>query len=479
MTGAGRLAFAVLASTVLAPVMLPGAASAHPLGNFSVNQYVGLTLSPGQVRVAAVLNTAEIPTRQDRTLVDADHDGTVTDRESAGHAAKACAELAASLIVRAGADRLTWTVEPGPYEYAPGAAGLATARLSCALSAPAALATATTVTVANQYLAGRVGWHEMTATGDGVRLLDSPLPARSISEELRAYPPVPDPSSVLDVRTATLRVTPGSGGPVATGPRLPAGSGPLTAATIWAERGFEGLAAGRLTPLLAVLAVLVAVLLGAGHALLPGHGKTVLAVYLAGRAGRPRDALAVGATVTATHTGGVLLGGLLLSTVTGLAGDRLLIALGLASGILITIVGVSMCLGIARRRTPTHDHVHHSHDHVHAHGHTHAGPRGRLGLAGIGIAGGLVPSPSALVVLLAAVGLGRAVFGVLLVIAYGLGMAATLTAAGLLLVTVQRRAGTRLSRLAGPLRRFMPAVSAGLVVVIGVALAARAAIGLG
>jgi ABC-type nickel/cobalt efflux system permease component RcnA len=230
---------------------------------------------------------------------------------------------------------------------------------------------------------------------------------------------------------------------------------------------------------LAVLAVLLALLLGAGHAALPGHGKTVLAAYLAGRAGRPRDALVIGATVTATHTGGVLLVGLLLSTSTALAGDRLLGYLGVASGVLIVAVGLGMLTGAMRRRS-SHPH-HHDHDHDHDHSHHHDRAGGRLGLAGIGVAGGLVPSPSALVVLLAAVGLGRAAFGVLLVIAYGLGMAATLTAAGLLLLAVQRRVtrtSGRLSRLATRLPRAAPLVTSGLVVLIGVGLAVRAGAGL-
>src|SRR5439155_7194994 len=142
------------------------------------------------------------------------------------------------------------------------------------------------------------------------------------------------------------------------------------------------------------LAVLLAVLLGAGHAALPGHGKTVLAAYLAGRRGRPRGAVAVGALVTLTHTGAVLVVGLLLSVSTTLAGDRLLGYLGLASGLLIVAVGGWML--VQSRRTHRH---HHHHDHHH---------HGKLSLAGIGLAGGLVPNPSALVVLLGAIGLGRA-----------------------------------------------------------------------
>jgi ABC-type nickel/cobalt efflux system permease component RcnA len=96
----------------------------------------------------------------------------------------------------------------------------------------------------------------------------------------------------------------------------------------------------------------------------------------------------------------------------------------------------------------------------------------------MGVAGGLVPSPSALVVLLAAVGLGRAVFGVVLVIAYGLGMAVTLTAAGLLLLAVQRRItrpGGRLARLGATIPAIAPLATAALVVVVGIGLTIRAA----
>jgi nickel/cobalt exporter len=114
-----------------------------------------------------------------------------------------------------------------------------------------------------------------------------------------------------------------------------------------------------------------------------------------------------------------------------------------------------------------------------------------MGLAGIGIAGGLVPSPSALIVLLAAIGLGRAGYGILLVVVYGAGMALTLTGAGLLLLAMQRRLAdraaqgrdqgglaARLSRLAARLNAATPAATASLVLLVGAGLAARAAAGL-
>jgi nickel/cobalt exporter len=95
----------------------------------------------------------------------------------------------------------------------------------------------------------------------------------------------------------------------------------------------------------------------------------------------------------------------------------------------------------------------------------------------MGIAGGLVPSPSALIVLLGAVGLGRTAFGVLLVIAYGAGMAAMLTAAGLVLVRVRDRWTSRPRRTLARLAALAPTGTAALVLCVGIGLAGRAALG--
>jgi ABC-type nickel/cobalt efflux system permease component RcnA len=327
-------------------------------------------------------------------------------------------------------------------------------------------------------------------------------------------------------------------------------TGPLAGAERWLEDAVGG---RRLTPLVGLLAVLLALMLGAAHAALPGHGKTVMAAYLAGRRGRARDAVAVGATVTLTHTGGVLALGLLLTTVAGIAGEAVLGWLGFASGALVAAIGVGALVSAVHRgrrraiaqhhhhdhdqeqghggapghahdhdhdhsHTPGHDHSHRSgynhghrpghdhshrpgynhshtpgHDHSHtprhdddhtpapgrAHDHDHGqsgghdhGP-GKWGIAGLGIAGGLVPSPSALIVLLGAIALGRTAFGILLVIAYGLGMAATLTAAGLLLIRLRDRLEGRF-RFAARWRTAAPPFTAVLIVVVGLSLAGRA-----
>jgi nickel/cobalt transporter (NicO) family protein len=220
--------------------------------------------------------------------------------------------------------------------------------------APAAFDWPRRVHIDNGYRLDRAGWRELTATGDGVHVLDPSLPEHSVSVELRSYP-----SGTLDVRIATLQVAPGAGpSPAAAGaPATTAGAGLLAGA----EAALRRLTGDRLSPLVVVLAVLLALALGAGQAALPGHGKTVLAAYLAGRAGRPRDAVAVSVLVTLTHTVGVLVAGVRLTVFTALAGERLLTYLGMVSGLLVVAVVAGMVLNLLRHR---HDHPH-PHDHHH------------------------------------------------------------------------------------------------------------------
>jgi nickel/cobalt transporter (NicO) family protein len=477
---------AVLAGVLLALAAPAHQAAAHPLGNFSVNQLESLDLYPDRVRVTAAVDVAELPTLQERSTVDSNGDGTATDAERSGYAGTTCAALARDFTVSVDGYRLVWTVESSGFRYGPGAAGLPTSRLDCVLRAPGRLGAPADLRVVNGFHADRIGWRELTAAGHGVTLVDSPLPARSVSNGLTAYPK-DLLSSPLDVRSARLRVRPGTGGSAVAADRpVPGAPGSVTLRwTAAAESSLRHIVGGRrLGPLVGTLAVLLALVLGAAHAALPGHGKTVMAAYLAGRAGRPRDALVVGATVTLTHTGGVLLLGVLLTTVAGLAGETVLGWLGVLSGALVATVGVAMLAGALRRRH-RHDDHHHHHDHPHAHDHDQPAPPkpSRWATVGMGVAGGLVPSPSALVILLGAIGLGRTAFGILLVVGYGLGMAATLTAAGFALIRLRdrltrRRAG-RASRFAARLSTVAPMGTAAVVLLVGLGLAGRALAALG
>lgn len=548
-------------------VVLPAApASAHPLGNFSVNQLHALALYPDRIDLRASVDVAELPTVQEKSTVDRSGDGTADAAELRAYAERACADLAGKLDVAIDSDRLRWSVKRPTFLYQAGSAGLPTSRLDCELTASADLSRARTVRLDNHYMVDRAGWREIIATGDGVRLIDPPVPAvsrsggdlRSYPERLLASPP--------DVRSVALRVAPGSSsGAAASGSTVDGSSGSWATRLVSSgERRLDAFVGERgQGPLVGLLAVLLALTLGAAHAALPGHGKTIMAAYLAGRRGRARDAVAVGGVVTATHTGGVLAVGLLLTTVAGLVGEAVLGWLGVVSGSVVVGVGAAMLVGLRRRRggwlsghghshgpspdsgqahsrpaapedgrgsshgnhVHTHDrhrrshgghsgdghqpprdghqpprgrrshggrsHDGRSHDDGHSHGgheHSHDGHQhddrrpSRLGIAGIGIAGGLVPSPSALIVLLGAIALGRTWFGVLLVLAYGLGMAATLTAAGLALVGLQGRwaartrlRGDRWKALAMSTARFIPSATGSLVLIVGIGLVGRAA----
>jgi nickel/cobalt exporter len=502
------LALAAFGVLVVAPVATAAPAAAHPLGNFTVNHYNGLRIEASRIVDTAVVDWAEIPTTQLAHGVDADGDTRTTAAERAAYAARRCAEVAAALELEVDGTPSAFRSERTTFEFRPGVAGLRTARLSCRLIADARLDGGGTVVFRDGFESHRVGWREVTADAEGVHLERSPVPERSISDQLRRYP---DDllSSPLDVRGATLTVRPGPG-------QSPTGPGAITVAGPgWAERTVGRVTArfndlvGRkdLTVGVGLLAVALSVLLGASHALLPGHGKTVMAAYLAGRQGSARDAVVVGATVTVTHTAGVLVLGLALSLSASLAGDAVLGWLGVVSGALVALVGAGLLVSALRGRHasgqgdlahPSHGrsgHTHgpggHHHDHgprhdSHGHGHDHLHPLAparrvdRRGLVGMGVAGGLVPSPSALVVLLAAIALGRTAFGVLLVLAYGLGMAGTLTIAGLVLVHVRdrlsRREGARWRPVAWVTSRWaaaVPLTTATLVIVVGFGLSVR------
>jgi ABC-type nickel/cobalt efflux system permease component RcnA len=514
---------------------VPRAADAHPLGNATVNHYDGLLLFPDHVEDLAVEDAAEIPTLQRKPLIDGDGNGVLSPAELANYGHHQCASLAAADSLTVGRARLQLRVTSAEYSQLPGAIGLSTGRLVCQLTATADLTGSVTVTIDDRWDGAGIGWHELTAVGRGVALRDSPVPAASISDELRRYPN-DLLSSPLDQRGATIAVVPGAGSSTYRAARGLAGAGRVERLLNDLTATFDRLVGSRhLTVWIGLLAVLLAMVLGAGHAFLPGHGKTVMAAYLVGKRGRYRDVVIVGATVTLTHTAGVLAIGLLLSLSAAVAPTVVVQDLAVLSGIIVAGVGLWLLVAALRRPAPrrviddglealaaeaiedgpappppavsapalTHAGTvtahSHSHDHQgggHRHGspdgpHSHpdgqhdhsvvqaaptgAGGFGRKGLIGLGVAGGLVPSPSALLVLLAAIALGRTAFGVVLVLGYGVGMAIAFSAAGLLLVRLRGR----ISRFtwghsATWLLTALPILTACLVLVVGVGLVLRA-----
>ena len=351
---------------------------------------------------------------------------------------------------------------------------------------------------------------------------------------------------------------------------------PAPPATRFGQDEFADLLSRTLdTPAALAAALLVAVGLGAAHALTPGHGKTIVGAYLVGSRGTARHALFLGLTTTITHTAGVFaLGFLVLVASEFVLPEKLYPWLGVLSGLLVVGIGLSILRGhvghwLAHRRGENHDHgpyhfhfgkghshgpgghshdhdhrprttdhggtavehpvvapavgtralafagvagsaaavaspfrqhTHdhadgHSHDHDHAHGHdhphdhdhghshdhghdhSHAAPPDALSwrsLLALGISGGLLPCPSALILMLSAIALRQVGVGLVLILAFSIGLAGVLTGIGLIMVY----AGRFLERL--PIRhgalttRLLPMASATFITVAGLAITYRA-----
>ena len=258
--------------------------------------------------------------------------------------------------------------------------------------------------------------------------------------------------SPLDESSASLAYRYGSGTSISRGAQT----------ALWrvdvgtSESGFTSLVGHRdLTPGFILLALLLAMAWGALHALSPGHGKSIVAAYLIGSRGTARHAAFLGATVTVTHTAGVFALGLVTLFLSHyIVPETLYPWLGLISGLIVVAMGASI---LARRLVPrgrrdggAHHHHHQDHDHDHSHHHDHDHDHGPAGhshlppgadggrittrsMLALGVSGGILPCPSALVVMLGAIALHRAAFGLALVVAFSLGLAAD--------ADVHRRAG--------------------------------------
>lgn len=492
-----------LGAGVLLALSTAGPAAAHPLGNFTVNQYSGLVVRARSVDIHLVLDMAEIPTLQTLQGLGASETALPAGSAAERYRSRECATLLGGVRLERDAVALPLVVTSGTLSFPPGAGGLHTLRLVCDLTTTTRQDNAGHVLrYAKSSFADRIGWREITARSEGVHLAASDVKTDSISAELTRYPK-DLLSAPLDERAAVLRVTRGAGTGgserTVTTPLvgLPRGVDRLTRSfTDLVQRQHLGMA-------FTAFALLVSVLLGAVHAFAPGHGKTVMAAYLVGQRGSLRQAAIIGLTITATHTAGVILLAAALTTTLTVTPERIYPWTTMGSGLLLAMIGLTLLRRFLRQRRsavapaehphgPAHDHEHpHDHEHEHHSGrvHTHAPvPAGisLRSLLGVGFAGGLVPSPSALVVILGAIALHRAWFGLLLVICYGVGMAIALTGTGYLLVhtrsVLDRRALARGSR---PLRRpiallldALPALTALIVVALGMGLAVRGLVSL-
>jgi ABC-type nickel/cobalt efflux system permease component RcnA len=420
-----RLVFALVAFAALA---LPVAASAHPLGNFTVNRFSRIEVAGPRVYVHYVLDLAEIPTFQAGSI-----DAATYGRRIA---------RGARLKVNGRGVRLV-PVETA-LAHPDGAGGLKTTRFEVVLRGPK-LTEPSGVTYRDTNYSDRIGWKEIVV-GD----------APSRSHELRAYPKdlLSSPLDVTNVRTSLV---PGSD--PKTRPHVTGGA-MLQAPDRVADSGFASLVKRERLGFWVILASLGAALFwGMAHALSPGHGKAIVTAYLVGQRGTPRHAALLGLIVTVTHTLGVFALGLVTLVLSRfIVPDDLYPWLNLVAGLLVVGIGVSVLR--ARWRHRRHDHHHHEHG---------LAPRSLLA---VGVSGGLLPCPSALVVLLGAISLHRVGFGMLLVVAFSAGLALTITGIGLAAV-LARKAFRRLS-FEGRLISLLPAASASVILVAGLAMTVHA-----
>lgn len=483
-----RRGVAILGVAAAAALWPAATASAHPLGNFTVNHYAGIEAAPGELRVVYVIDVAEIPTQQLSAEQDTDGDARVSDDELQVWADATGAEAATGLHIDVDGSPLRLRYRCGTAVFGTGQAGLNVTRFEGLLTAP--IADRAHVEVEDTTDADRTGWREITAAGvDGAVVTRSSVPVASVSDGLRRYPNELL-TSPLKVTTASFDVAPGT-------------SDASAAATCVTDDGavgarpgveggpFAGLVSTQGLPLV-TLALLLAVAFGAWHALLPGHGKTLMAAYMVSSGAKVRQAVAVGTAVAVMHTASVLALGLaVLALESAFRPETLYPWLGLVSGLVALGLGTSLLIARiggwmgSRRSEDAHERAHagvddaHAHDEAHGHGlaghsHPHVVPEGgalsRRGLAALALAGGILPAPSALIVMLGAIDAHRVVFGLALVAAFSVGLAVALIVIGLGALRAREAMAARLSGLWG---RMVPVLSAGAIVAVGVFLSLR------
>jgi nickel/cobalt exporter len=467
----------VLLAIALA-LVVPATAAAHPLGNFTVNQFTRIQPSGDRIYLLYVLDLAEIPTFQARTEVEA--------KGEAGYASGLAEQLRRGLSLEVAGRPLEIRELDHVLAFPEGIGGLETTRLEIVFEAgPLPEGDALALSYRDSNYASRIGWKEVVIGTE-----------ESVSKELRTYPK-DLLQSPLDVRAVSATIAPGETAPP---PQL-SGREVEAPGRGGSDGGFAALIEkDKLSAGVILVSLFVAMFWGAAHALSPGHGKAIVAAYLVGTRGTPRHALYLGLITTVTHTVGVFALGLItLALSEFVVPETLYPWMNLIAAVLVVAVGIAVLrlrvldwVRSKRRRDHGHghshehehdhhhdhhhDHDHHDHDHGHGHGHDHHHHRepgmGWRGLLGVGISAGLLPCPTALVVLLAAISLHRVGYGLVLIVAFSIGLAATITGIGLLAVSARRV--FRRASFQGPVVRLLPAASALLIIGFGIAMTVRA-----
>ncbi|MCW3053759.1 MAG: hypothetical protein JWN14_2929 [Chthonomonadales bacterium] len=464
-------------------------ADAHPMGNFSINHYARFEAHSGTLALRYILDFAEIPTVPERTQMHADENGHVSDANRDAYLQQKSREILANLVLTVNSRPTLPSLHSSHLEFQPGSGGLPILRLILDTTIPLTSpmpASGWQIHYQDNNYATRTGWKEILAQADArMRLTASSVPTTDVSRELTSYPI--DPAAVpLHLTEATFAVQTGRGASTKQGtppPDVPPASShnnrtPQDAFT-------QAIAAPNLTGGLIALALGVSFLFGAFHALSPGHGKTMVAAYLVGTRGTAKHAVFLGLVVTLTHTIGVfILGFVTFVAAQYIVPEKLYPVLSGLSGLGILVIGLGMLwTRVAALHHTQNGALYTDDDEREAFFQTEEeavtppddpkeAPLSLRTLLVLGITGGILPCPSALVVMLAAIGLHRIVFGMIMIVAFSLGLATVLTLIGILVV----RARGWLERLplTGSLTTRLPIVSAAIVTLLGLILFVRA-----
>ena len=481
-------AMVLFALMILAVSWPATAASAHPLGNFTINLYSGIHVVPDEIRIDYVVDMAEIPTFQAMPSIDTDGDGTASDAEQAIWAETTAPTFVRNLTLTVDGVPVSLEVRSASMRFRDGQGGLPILRFEAVFAGP--VNRVGTMVYRDDNDANRIGWREITAVGeDGEAISGASVPATSVSDALLEYP--------LDLLSSPLHVTSMH---ASFAPGVSIGSGDQTTLGSATESARPGVDTSPFSSLvgnhgiaLVLLGFALAVAFGAWHALLPGHGKTLMAAYMVGSETKVRQAVAVGSAVAVMHTASVLaLGVLVVSLEQTFRPETLYPWLGLLSGVVAIGLGAYLLIGRLSawsdaRQVQAHDRSHiagHGHGHLYdhaddpSHGHSHTLPAGvsltsRRGLLALALAGGILPSPSAVIVMLGAINAHRVGYGLGLILAFSVGLALALIVVSLGALRARAAIARQLSSFWG---RLVPVLSASAIVAVGLFLAVRGAL---
>ena len=518
LNGNSRFRLRVVAVLLLA-LASAGICYAHPMGNFSINHYAGIHVEKNSVEVLYIIDQAEIPTYQD--MQDSGIVPQVGDASLPKYLAQQAVDWNKNIKLEINGEVVRLVPVSKSVIFPPGAGGLPTMKIGVLYrSAIRGSARAVHLHYLDENFAGHAGWKEIVVTaGEGVTL-DAAQPFKvDRSAQLTNYPtnllnsPPQDLEANFDYTVAPAAALTGSssgtGKPVpAVSPKqaiATAASAPAAAPApaLILEPNKQETPRSRFTELMTqkkmgfwflLTAAFLAAGLGALHALEPGHGKTIVAAYLVGSRGRARHAVGLGLLVTAAHTAGVyLLGAVVLYASKYVIPERIYPWLSIFSGLVIAVLAGYLLL---RAWTGLETPDEHEEGVLHTHWYSLRRDRAELDrdavasaellkasgqektvplrqLLLLGITGGIIPCPAALVVLLSAVSLHRVGLGLFLIVAFSFGLAAVLITIGIVMV----KARSLLSRWRSDsplIQRWLPIASASAMLIAGLAIAGAA-----